>query len=177
MTENLSLPGLSHVDETGAARMVDVSAKDETLREATARGRITMAPATLALIQQGAVAKGSVLGVAQIAGIMAAKQTGSLIPLCHPLPLTGVDVTFTIDEPGSGIDIEATARIVGKTGVEMEALVAVSVAALTIYDMAKATDKAMVIGDLRLVRKSGGKSGDFVRADEPDPWTSTGGGE
>ena len=166
MSQNVTPgPGLSHIDETGAARMVDVSAKSDTLREATARGRITMAAATLALIEAGGIAKGSVLGVAQIAGIMAAKQTGSLIPLCHPLPLTGVDVSFTLDRPTASIDIEATARVVGKTGVEMEALVAVSVAALTIYDMAKATDKAMVIGDVRLVRKSGGKSGEFVRAE------------
>ena len=159
------MPSLSHIDEAGAAHMVDVSSKADTLREATARGRITMSAATLALIEAGDIAKGSVLGVAQIAGILAAKQTGSLIPLCHPLPLTGVDVSFTLDRPSASIEIEATARVVGKTGVEMEALVAVSVAALTIYDMAKAADKAMVIGDVRLVRKSGGKSGDFVRDD------------
>jgi cyclic pyranopterin phosphate synthase len=159
-------PALSHIDESGAAHMVDVSAKADTLREATARGRITMLPETLALIEAGGVAKGSVLAVAQIAGIMAAKQTGSLIPLCHPLPLTGVDVSFSVDRAASEIDIEATARIVAKTGVEMEALVAVSVAALTIYDMCKAADRGMVIGDVRLVVKSGGKSGTYTRSEE-----------
>ena len=163
MTEGAAL---SHVDAGGAAHMVDVSEKPDTVREATARGRISMLPQTLALIEGGAVAKGSVLGVAQIAGIMAAKQTGTLIPLCHPLPLTAVDVRFEFDSAQSAVEIEATARVVGKTGVEMEALVAVSVAALTIYDMCKAADRAMVIGDVRLVRKSGGKSGEFVREGE-----------
>jgi cyclic pyranopterin phosphate synthase len=143
--------------------MVDVSAKPDTTREATARGRITMQPATLALIERGAVEKGDVLAVAQVGAVMAAKRTGSLIPMCHPLPITGVDVRFAFDHEASAIEIEATARIVGKTGVEMEALTAVSVAALTIYDMAKAVDRAMVISDICLVRKSGGKSGDFVR--------------
>ena len=157
---------LSHVDETGAARMVDVSEKADTLREATARGRISMAASTLELIESREVAKGSVLGVARVGGIMAAKQTGLLIPLAHPLPLTGVDVRFEFDPVNSAVEIEATARVVGKTGVEMEALVAVSVAALTIYDMCKAVDRGMVIGDVRLVRKTGGKSGDFVREGE-----------
>lgn len=167
MSQNFErAPLLSHLDESGVAHMVDVSLKADTLREATARGRITMAPGTLALIEEGGIAKGSVLGVAQIAGILAAKQTGTLIPLCHPLPLTGVDVSFEFDRTSSAIDIEASARVVGKTGVEMEALVAVSVAALTIYDMAKATDRAMVIGDVRLVHKSGGKTGEFLREDE-----------
>ncbi|MBI4213188.1 MAG: cyclic pyranopterin monophosphate synthase MoaC [Chloroflexi bacterium] len=146
--------------------MVDVSEKADTMRRATARGRVSMAPSTLSLIESGEMAKGSVLGVAQIAGIMAAKQTGSLIPLCHPLPLTGVDVRFDIDRAQSAIDIEATATVVGKTGVEMEAMVAVSLAALTIYDMCKAVDRAMVIGEVRLVHKSGGKSGEFVREAE-----------
>jgi cyclic pyranopterin monophosphate synthase len=155
---------LSHLDEAGRAHMVDVSAKADTTREATARGRILMQPATLALIEGGSVEKGDVLAVAQVGAVMAAKQTGSLIPMCHPLPITGVDVRFTIDREASAIEIEATARIVGKTGVEMEALTAVSVAALTIYDMAKAVDRAMTISDIQLVRKSGGKSGDFVRA-------------
>jgi cyclic pyranopterin phosphate synthase len=156
---------LSHLDESGRAHMVDVSAKPDTTREATARGRISMQPETLALIERGAVDKGDVLAVAQVGAVMAAKQTGSLIPMCHPLPITGVDVRFAFDHAASAIDIEATARIVGKTGVEMEALTAVSVAALTIYDMAKAVDRAMVISDIRLVRKSGGKSGDFTRND------------
>lgn len=146
--------------------MVDVSEKADTVRVATARGRITMAPHTLELIQEGGFAKGSVLNVAQLAGIMAAKQTGTLIPLCHPLPLTGVDVGFTVDPDHAAIDIEASARVVGKTGVEMEALVAVSLAALTIYDMCKSVDREMVIGDVRLVHKRGGKSGEFTREGE-----------
>ncbi len=154
---------LSHLDETGRAHMVDVSAKPDTIREATARGRILMRPETLALIERGAVEKGDVLAVAQVGAIMAAKQTGTLIPLCHPLPITGVDVRFTFDRAASAIEIEATARTVGKTGVEMEALTAVSAAALTIYDMAKAVDREMTISDIRLIRKIGGKSGEFVR--------------
>ena len=160
------MSSLSHIDETGRARMVDVSAKDDTVREATARGRILMRPETLELVEQGAMEKGDVLAVAQVGGIMAAKQTGSLIPMCHPLPITGVNLRFEFDHEASAIEIEATARIVAKTGVEMEALTAVSVAALTIYDMCKAVDRAMVIDAVRLVRKSGGKSGDFVRDEE-----------
>jgi cyclic pyranopterin monophosphate synthase len=160
------MTALSHFDEAGRAHMVDVSTKDETVREATARGRISMTPETLALVERGAMEKGDVLAVAQVGGVMAAKQTGSLIPMCHPLPITGVDLRFHFDHEASAIEIEATARIVGKTGVEMEALTAVSVAALTIYDMCKAVDKAMVISDVRLVRKSGGKSGDFRREGE-----------
>ncbi len=160
---------LSHLDESGRAHMVDVSDKPDTTRVATARGRITMQPETLALIERGTVEKGDVLAVAQVGAVMAAKQTGSLIPMCHPLPITGVDVRFSVDREASAIEIEATARIVGKTGVEMEALTAVSVAALTIYDMAKAVDRAMVISDIRLVRKSGGKSGDFVRGPGGEP--------
>ena len=158
---------LSHIDDAGRAHMVDVSAKAETVREATARGRIVMQPETLALVERGAMEKGDVLAVAQVGGIMAAKQTGSLIPMCHPLPITGVDLRFRFDHEASAIEIEATARIVGKTGVEMEALTAVSVAALTIYDMCKAVDKAMVISEVCLIRKSGGKSGDFIRDEEP----------
>jgi cyclic pyranopterin phosphate synthase len=157
---------LSHFDEAGRAHMVDVSAKSETVREATARGRISMTPETLALVERGAMEKGDVLAVAQVGGVMAAKQTGSLIPMCHPLTITGVDLRFHVDRAASAIEIEATARIVGKTGVEMEALTAVSVAALTIYDMCKAVDRAMVISEVRLVRKSGGKSGDFTREGE-----------
>jgi len=157
---------LSHFDETGRAHMVDVSAKGDTERVAMARGRIVMEPSTLELIAQGQLEKGDVLAVAQVGGIMAAKQTGTLIPMCHPLPITGVDLRFHLNREASAVEIEAVARIVGKTGVEMEALTAVSVAALTIYDMCKAVDRAMRIEDIRLVRKSGGKSGDFVRDGE-----------
>ena len=154
--------GLSHLDEAGRARMVDVSAKDSTARVAIARGRITMRPETLALILAGQVAKGNVLTTAQIAGIMAAKRTHELIPMCHPLLLTKVDVRFTADEATASVQIEAEARVNGQTGVEMEALTAVSVAALTIYDMCKAVDREMRIDAVRLVHKAGGKSGDIT---------------
>ncbi|HEY7067923.1 MAG TPA: cyclic pyranopterin monophosphate synthase MoaC [Chloroflexota bacterium] len=157
---------LSHLDEQGRARMVDVGAKAETARVATARGRVRMQPETLALVLRGGVAKGDVIAVARLAGIMAAKRTGELIPLCHPLPITSVNVDVTPDEAASALDIEATARIVGKTGVEMEALTAVSVAALTIYDMCKAVDRGMTIEAVRLVHKAGGKSGEFRREGE-----------
>jgi cyclic pyranopterin phosphate synthase len=155
---------LTHVDEQGQARMVDVGAKADTERVAVARGRITMRPETLALIQAGQVKKGDVLTVAQIAGIQAAKRTHELIPMCHPLLLTHVAVELTPGEAvgQAWIDIQATVRTVGKTGVEMEALTAVSVAALTVYDMGKAADRAMCIADVHLVRKSGGKSGDWT---------------
>lgn len=142
--------------------MVDVSAKAETAREAVARGSVYMSAETLRLILSGAAAKGDVLTTAQLAGIMAAKRTAELIPLCHPLPITGVDVSLEPDEERSAIDITATVRTTAKTGVEMEALTAVSVAALTVYDMAKAAQKDMRIGDIRLVRKRGGKSGDIA---------------
>lgn len=154
---------MKEVDEEGRARMVDVSDKMDTLREATARGRILMSPATLALIEGGGLPKGDVFAVAEVAGIMAAKQTSSLIPMCHPLPITGVALRFEVDREASAVNIEATARVVAKTGVEMEALVAVSVAALTIYDMGKSVDRDMVIEGVQLVRKSGGKSGDYLR--------------
>ena len=152
---------LSHVDEQGRARMVDVGAKAETERVAVARGRVSLQPATLALVREGAAKKGDVLTVAQIAGIQAAKRTHELIPLCHSLLLSHVAVEL---RPGEGegqawIDVEATVRTMGKTGAEMEALTAVSVAALTVYDMCKAVDRGMRIGDVRLVHKSGGKSG------------------
>ena len=153
---------LSHIDAQGRAAMVDVSAKADTKREATARGRIVMRPETLALIQQGGIPKGDVLTVAQIAGIMAAKRTHELIPMCHPLALTGIEVTLTPDEQRHSVEIEATVRTTGKTGVEMEALTAVTVAALTVYDMCKSADRAMRIDQVRLVRKSGGKSGAIV---------------
>jgi cyclic pyranopterin phosphate synthase len=155
------LSGLTHLDEAGRARMVDVSAKDETERVAVAAGSVQMKPATLALIQSGGVAKGDVLAVARLAGIMAAKRTADLIPLCHPLALTSVAVELACDVARSAVDITATCRVTGRTGVEMEALTAVSVAALTIYDMCKAVDRGMRIGEIRLMHKSGGKSGTY----------------
>ena len=152
---------LTHLDESGTARMVDVGHKADTERTAVARGSVHMAPATLALIIEGNMKKGDVLTVAQLAGIMAAKRTADLIPLCHPLQLSHVDVTCQPNEAESRVDIEATVRLQGKTGVEMEALTAVSVAALTIYDMAKAVDRHMQLSDIRVVQKSGGQSGDW----------------
>lgn len=154
-------PRLSHVDESGRARMVDVTGKGDTAREAVARGSITMQPSTLALIQQGQVPKGDVLTVARIAGIMAAKRTHELIPLCHPLPLTKVSVELEPRRDPAGIRVEARVRVTGQTGVEMEALTAVSVACLTIYDMLKAADRAMRIEGIRLVEKTGGRSGTY----------------
>ena len=154
---------LTHLDERGRARMVDVSAKDITRREATARAVVTMLPATAELISSGGVAKGDVLAVAQVAGVMAAKKTPDLIPLCHPLPISGVDMTFDLDVPSGRLEIHATVRVTSQTGVEMEALTAASVAALTVYDMCKAVDRAMSIGQVELLRKSGGKSGEFIR--------------
>lgn len=150
------------MDKHGRAHMVDVGGKADTERVAVARGEIGMRPETLRLIVEKDVPKGDVLAVAQVAGIMAAKRVPELIPLCHPLLLTKVDVEFRIDEAASRIEITATARCSGKTGVEMEALTAVSVAALTIYDMTKAVERTMCIGDIRLVRKSGGKSGEII---------------
>ncbi len=149
---------LSHIDAAGRAKMVDVSSKAETRREATARGRIAMKRETLALIAGGGMPKGDVLAVAQIAGVMAAKRTPDLIPMCHPLMLTGIDVALTPNDARPGIEIEATVRTTGKTGVEMEALTAVTVAALTVYDMCKAVDRSMRIEQIRLTRKSGGKT-------------------
>ena len=153
---------LSHIDESGRARMVDVSAKPETERMAIARGEVQMRPETLALIQSGSLKKGDLLTVAQLAGVMAAKRTAELIPLCHPLPLSHISVELELDPTLPGVQIMATARSVGKTGVEMEALTAVSVAALTVYDMAKAVEKTMRIQNIRLVEKHGGQSGDVV---------------
>jgi cyclic pyranopterin monophosphate synthase len=152
---------LSHFDKAGNARMVDVGAKDETERRATARATVTMAPATLRLIVDKKAAKGDVLAVAQLAGIMAAKRTPDLIPLCHPLALSSVDVRLSCDEKRNAVDIEATCKLKGRTGVEMEAMTAASVAALTVYDMCKAVDRGMVISEVRLIHKSGGKSGTF----------------
>ena len=153
--------GLTHIAASGEAHMVDVGDKAETVRSATACGFIRMKPDTLALIRSGSAKKGDVLATARIAGIMAAKQTSSLIPLCHPLMLTKVVVDIVPDRNLPGLRVEATAKLTGKTGVEMEALTAVSVACLTIYDMAKAVDKAMEISGIRLLEKTGGKSGDF----------------
>jgi cyclic pyranopterin phosphate synthase len=153
---------LTHLDASGRPRMVDISAKADTAREATAKGSVYMSRETLALIVSGGAVKGDVLTTAQLAGVMAAKRTHELIPLCHPLLLTGIDVSLEHDETRSAIDITATVRTTGKTGVEMEALTAVTVAALTVYDMAKAVQRDMRIGDIRLVRKTGGKSGDIA---------------
>lgn len=162
---NDTQPQLTHVDQSGKAQMVDVGDKLDTRREAVARGRVLMQPKTLALIRDNAFDKGDVLGVARIAGIMGAKNTSQLIPLCHPLPLNKVAVEFNLDDAASAVEITATARTTGKTGVEMEALTAVSIAALTIYDMCKAVDRAMRIEAIRLVRKTGGKSGDIFLED------------
>jgi cyclic pyranopterin phosphate synthase len=153
----------THLDEKGRARMVDVTEKDSTPRQATARGSVCMSPAVFGKIMSGAIEKGDVLGVARIAGIMGAKQTAELIPLCHPLNITNVEITFKPIEAEQRIEIEAQVKLKGQTGVEMEALTAVAIAALTIYDMCKAVDRAMVISDIHLVEKQGGKSGNFVR--------------
>ncbi len=153
----------THLDEKGRARMVDVTEKDITLRQATARGMVRMSPEAFQRIMTGGIEKGDVLGVARIAGIMGAKQTAELIPMCHPLNITNVEINFQPIETEHRIEIEAQVRLQGKTGVEMEALTAVAIAALTIYDMCKAVDKEMVISDIHLVEKQGGKSGHFVR--------------
>ncbi len=156
---------LTHIDKAGKARMVDVSSKPPTEREAVAKGTVRMSPSTLRLILDNEVKKGDVLGVARIAGIMAAKKAGNLIPLCHPLNITSVDITLKPgkDDSASLIEITATVRVTGVTGVEMEAMTAVAVSALTIYDMCKAVDRDMVLGDIRLIKKSGGKSGTYLR--------------
>jgi cyclic pyranopterin monophosphate synthase len=154
-------PTLTHLDHAGAASMVDVGDKAETVRTAIAEGHVTMLPQTLRMIVEGNARKGDVVGAARIAGIMAAKRTHELVPLCHPLLLTKVSVDIEPDEDLPGLRVRALARVSGKTGVEMEALTAVSVACLTIYDMAKAVDRGMAIGGVRLVEKTGGKSGDY----------------
>lgn len=156
----------THFDEHGRARMVDVSEKEPTVREAVAKGCVQMSPKTLELIKTGGIKKGDVLAVAQVAGIMAAKKTSELIPMCHPLQITAVDVDFAINDEESAVDIKAAVKTRDRTGVEMEALVAVSVAALTIYDMCKAVDQAITMTDIRLVKKTGGKSGTFMREGE-----------
>jgi cyclic pyranopterin phosphate synthase len=154
---------LTHVGPGGEARMVDVSAKPETARRAVARGVIRMSPATLDAIRRNQIEKGDVLGVARIAGIMAAKRTAELIPLCHPLPIHNVQVSLAPDEAVPGVRVEASVATLAKTGVEMEAITAVAIALVTVYDMAKALDREMVIEDIVLVAKSGGRSGDFAR--------------
>jgi cyclic pyranopterin phosphate synthase len=156
---------LSHLDETGQARMVDVTAKPLTFRMALARGKVLMRPETAALIQRGGGPKGDVFSTARIAGIMAAKKTPDLIPMCHPLEMTGIELSFSSDVPAGEIVIEAKASMVGRTGIEMEVMTAVAVAALTIYDMCKAVDREIVLSDIKLIRKEGGKSGVFVRRD------------
>lgn len=153
----------SHFNDSGRARMVDVSEKSETLRTAVAAGKVKVNSHTFELIKSGGMKKGDVLGTAQIAGIMAAKRCWELIPMCHPIMLTGVDIGFELDEIAHEVNITATAKCSGVTGVEMEALTAVSTAALTVYDMCKAVQRDMEISDIRLLRKSGGKSGDFIR--------------
>ncbi len=154
---------LTHFDDTGRARMVDVTEKGETVRVATARAAVRMKPSTLELIEQGRVAKGDVLAVAQVAGIMAAKRTPDLIPMCHPLAITGVEMRLELNRDESAVEVSATVRLAGRTGVEMEALTAVAVAALTVYDMCKAVDREMIIDQIRLMHKAGGKSGEFRR--------------
>lgn len=158
------MSGLTHFDKDGQAHMVDVSEKDMTARVAVTEGYVRMSPETLEIITQGTAKKGDVLSVAQLAGIMGAKKTPDLIPLCHPLPISKVSVTLTADPDRPGIRVEATVKTTGQTGVEMEALTAVSVACLTVYDMVKAVEKSMVIEDIRLVLKDGGKSGRYEAA-------------
>ena len=159
------MSGLSHFDEKGKPRMVDVGSKPETERRAVAKGSVYMKPETFQLIQDKKIAKGDVLSVAQVAGIMAAKKTSELIPMCHPLNITSIKMSLTPDKEKSCIDIQAEVKITGKTGVEMEALTAVAVAGLTVYDMCKAVDKDMTISEIRLIEKSGGKSGIYKRND------------
>lgn len=156
---------LTHIDDTGRAAMVDVSGKKVTTREAIASGQVTCAPQTLALVKAGQTKKGDVVSVSELAGIMGAKQTSALIPLCHPLPLSKVNVRIEINDDLPGFDISAQTKTQGQTGVEMEALTAVSVACLTLYDMLKAADKHMVIGEIKLIKKTGGKSADWTRND------------
>ncbi|MBT3267049.1 cyclic pyranopterin monophosphate synthase MoaC [Candidatus Poribacteria bacterium] len=164
----------THFDADGAARMVDVTEKDITDREAIARAAVYASAETLTKIRDRAFSKGDVLDVARLAGIMGAKRTSDLIPLCHPLPVSSVKLDLSVDDDRSCVDIEARVRVTGRTGVEMEALTAVTVAALTVYDMCKSVDKGMVVGDVRLVRKTGGKSGTYARPGEAQP---TAGGE
>ena len=159
-------PALSHVSAAGTAHMVDVSAKPATARMARAAGAIVMSPAALALVRANAVVKGDVLGVARVAGVMAAKRTADLVPLCHPVPLSDLQVDLTLDDALPGVRVETTARTVAGTGVEMEAIVAATVALVTIYDMVKAADRAMTITEVQLLEKSGGRSGHWRRGDD-----------
>jgi cyclic pyranopterin phosphate synthase len=154
---------LTHINEEGRAKMVDVSEKSDTVREATATGSISMKKETIDRIKEGSISKGDVLAVAQVGGIMGSKSTPQIIPMCHPIMISGCDISFKIDDENNKIDITATTKTVGKTGIEMEALTAVSVAALTIYDMCKAIDREMVINNIMLIKKTGGKSGLFER--------------
>ncbi len=163
------MTALTHLNETGAAWMVDVSAKSDTARKAIAEGRIAMSPEAAQAIRDGSVAKGDVLAVARVAGIMAAKRTGELIPPCHPLPITSAAIDLRLDD--AGVTATVTVTTTGKTGVEMEAMTAVSITLLTIYDMAKAIDKAMTIGEIHLLSKTGGKSGDWTAPTAPDAGT------
>jgi cyclic pyranopterin phosphate synthase len=155
--------GFTHFNDEGRARMVDVGGKEQTLREATAAGTVRLNAETFALVAEGKIKKGDVLAVAQVAGIMAAKKNSELIPMCHPIAITAADISFTLDGEAHTVGIQATVRCKGETGVEMEALTAVSVAALTVYDMCKAVQRDIEISDIRLLRKSGGKSGLFIR--------------
>ena len=164
--ERLVMKKLSHLDENGHARMVDVTLKPITYRQAIARGKVLMRPQTAALIQEGGLPKGDVFSTARIAGIMAAKKTWELIPMCHPLEITHIELSFLCNASAGEVVVEAKTGTVGRTGIEMEAMTAVSVAALTIYDMCKAVDRAVVLTDIKLIRKEGGKSGVFVRQDE-----------
>lgn len=157
---------LSHINDEGRAIMVDISEKNDSVREATAFGSICMKAETLKRINEGGIKKGDVLAVAQVAGIMGAKSTPNIIPMCHPIMISGCDIKFEIDFENSKVDIYATAKTVGKTGIEMEAITAVTCAAITIYDMCKAIDKEMVIKDIMLIKKTGGKSGTFLRGVE-----------
>lgn len=156
----------THFNENGKAKMVEVGDKDNTKRQAIAKGTIKMNPLTLKMIVEGQMKKGDVLSVAQVAGIMGAKKTSEIIPMCHNIFITGADIKFEIDEENNAVHIEAKAKTIGKTGIEMEALSAVSITALTIYDMCKAVDKDMVIENIRLVKKTGGKSGEYIRKGE-----------
>lgn len=157
------MPDFTHINEQGRAKMVDITSKEDTTRVATAAAIIKMEPETLEAIKSGGIKKGDVLAVAQVAGIMGAKQTANIIPMCHPLMLNGVDINFSLDEENSEIIITGIVKTTGKTGVEMEALSAVSIAALTIYDMCKAIDRWMIIKEIKLIEKSGGKSGHVIR--------------
>lgn len=160
------MPEFTHFNENGRARMVDVSEKNDTLRTATASGRVLVNAECFELIKTGGMKKGDVLGTAQVAGIMGAKRTPDIIPMCHPIMISGVDIEFELNEKDLAVEIKARAKCTGATGVEMEALTAVSVAALTVYDMCKAVQKDMVISDIKLLEKTGGKSGDFIRGEE-----------